>query len=75
MNDDHSPLLTLISIACKKTMRLEKMAPADDGKDVIQYRCEQCSRIEQVQLMRPSGCSIAGSRKMKKMNLQRNAGS
>jgi hypothetical protein len=53
MNDDHSPLLTLIScIACKKTMRLEKMAPADDGKDVIQYRCEQCRRIERVQLVR-----------------------
>jgi hypothetical protein len=53
MNDDRSPLLTLIScITCKKTMRLEKLSPADDGKDVIQYRCERCGRIERVHLVR-----------------------
>jgi RNase P subunit RPR2 len=55
MNDDHSPLLTLIScITCKKTMRLEKIDPLDDGKDVIQYRCEQCGRIERINLVRGS---------------------
>jgi hypothetical protein len=54
MNDDRSPLLTLIScIVCRRTMRLEKSQPAgDEGKDVVQYRCEECSRIEQVTLIR-----------------------
>lgn len=52
-NDDRSPLVTLIScIACSQTMRLEKSYPADDGKDVIQYRCEQCGRVERVHLIR-----------------------
>jgi hypothetical protein len=55
MNDDRNPLLTLMScIICKKTMRLERSTPADDGKDVIQYRCEQCGRIERVRLVRGS---------------------
>jgi hypothetical protein len=35
-------------------MRLERSTPADDGKDVIQYRCEQCGRIERVRLVRGS---------------------
>lgn len=49
MNDDRSPLLTLIScIICKLTMRLEKMSPMEDGRDVIQYRCEKCGAIERV---------------------------
>jgi len=53
VNDDRSPLLTLIScIDCNRTMRLEKSSPGDDGNDVIQYRCEQCSRIERVHLIR-----------------------
>jgi hypothetical protein len=63
MNDDRNPLLTLIScIVCKKTMRLERSTPGDDGKDVIQYRCEQCSRIERVRLVRgswPSASEVA----------------
>jgi hypothetical protein len=55
MNDDRSPLLTLIScIACRKPMRLEQISPTDGGKDVIQYRCEQCGRTEQVKLLRRS---------------------
>jgi hypothetical protein len=55
MNDDRSPLLTLIScIVCKKTMRLERSYPGEEGKDVIQYRCEQCDRIERVYLVRGS---------------------
>ena len=52
MNDDRSPLLTLIScIICKLTMRLEKMSPMEDGRDVIQYRCEKCGAIERVSLV------------------------
>jgi RNase P subunit RPR2 len=57
MNDDDSPLLTLIScIVCRRTMRLEKSSPGEreDGKDIIQYRCEQCGRIERVSLVRGS---------------------
>ncbi|MCA6120361.1 hypothetical protein J6500_00360 [Bradyrhizobium sp. WSM 1704] len=53
MNDDRSPLLTLIScISCNRTMRLETSYPGTEGKDIIQYRCMQCGRIEQVQLVR-----------------------
>jgi hypothetical protein len=53
MNDDRSPLLTLIScIICKLTMRLEKMSPMEDGRDVIQYRCEKCGAIGRVSLVR-----------------------
>ena len=53
MNDDGSPLPTLIScIICKMTMRLERMSPMEDGKDVIQYRCEKCGGIERVSLVR-----------------------
>jgi hypothetical protein len=55
MNDDRSPLLTLIScIACRETMRIERITPNGDGKDIIQYRCEQCGRIERVWLFRGS---------------------
>ncbi|UGY14303.1 hypothetical protein [Bradyrhizobium septentrionale] len=56
MNDDRSPLLTLIScISCIRTMRLESSHPAGtEGRDILQYRCEQCSRIERVQLVRRS---------------------
>jgi hypothetical protein len=60
MNDDRSPLLTLIScIVCRLTMRLEKSHPGEDGKDIIQYRCEQCGRIERVTLIRGSWPSVA----------------
>jgi hypothetical protein len=53
MNDDRSPLLTLIScITCVTTMRLETGYPGDDGKEIIQYRCGQCGRIERVNLIR-----------------------
>ena len=53
MNDDRSPLLTLMScISCNRTMRLETSYPDSEGGDIIQYRCEQCSRIERVQLVR-----------------------
>ena len=55
VNDDRSPLLTLIScIDCLTTMRLETSYPGDEGKDIIQYRCEQCDRVERVQLVRRS---------------------
>jgi hypothetical protein len=53
VNDDRSPLVTLIScVVCNQTMRLERSYPGDEGKDVIQYRCEQCGRIERVLLIR-----------------------
>jgi hypothetical protein len=35
-------------------MRLEKSYPGEEGKDVVQYRCEQCSSIERVHLVRRS---------------------
>jgi hypothetical protein len=35
-------------------MKLEKSAPDAEDKDIIQYRCEQCERIERVQLFRRS---------------------
>ncbi|MCA6109288.1 hypothetical protein J6497_18910 [Bradyrhizobium sp. CNPSo 4026] len=63
MNDDRTPLLTLIScIICKKTMRLERSSPGHDSKDIIQYRCEECGRIERVRLVRrswPSGSKVS----------------
>ena|ERR1019366_1554698 len=55
LNDDKSPLIDLIScIVCKKTMKLEKSAPDAEGRDIIQYRCDPCSRIERVRLFRRS---------------------
>jgi hypothetical protein len=55
LNDDKSPLIDLIScIICKKTMKLEKSAPDAEGRDIIQYRCDLCSRIERVRLFRRS---------------------
>jgi hypothetical protein len=55
VNDDRSPLLTLIScIHCVTTMRLETCYPGEEGRDIIQYRCERCDRIERVQLVRRS---------------------
>jgi len=53
MNDDRSPLLTLIScVACNKTMRLETSYPDSRGKDILQYRCSRCGRIERIRLVR-----------------------
>jgi hypothetical protein len=44
MNDDQSPLVTLIScMVCAKTMKLETIAPDAEGDDLIKYRCEQCA--------------------------------
>jgi hypothetical protein len=55
LNDDKSPLIDLIScIICKKTMKLEKSSPDAEGRDIIQYRCDLCSRIERVRLFRRS---------------------
>jgi hypothetical protein len=55
LNDDKSPLIDLIScIVCKETMKLEKSTPAAEGKDIIQYRCDLCNRIERVRLFRRS---------------------
>jgi RNase P subunit RPR2 len=53
MNDDRSPLLTLMScVDCGRTMRLETSYPDSDGKDLLQYRCSQCGSIERVRLIR-----------------------
>ena len=55
VNDDRSPLLDLLTcLACKTTMRLERVDPDDDGNDLIQYRCENCGDIEKVRLFRRS---------------------
>jgi hypothetical protein len=54
-NDDKSPLIDLIScIVCNQTMKLEKSSPDAEGRDIIQYRCRLCNRIEQVRLLRRS---------------------
>ncbi|VIO74631.1 hypothetical protein CI1B_54050 [Bradyrhizobium ivorense] len=53
VNDDRSPLLTLIScVSCARTMRLETSYPGSEGRDILQYRCERCNRIERVLLVR-----------------------
>jgi hypothetical protein len=55
LNDDKSPLIGLLNcIVCKETMKLEKSAPDAEGKDIIQYRCMRCDRIERVRLIRRS---------------------
>jgi len=54
-NDDKSPLSDLIwCVVCNKTMRLEKSSPDAEGRDIIQYRCSLCGRIERVRLFRRS---------------------
>jgi hypothetical protein len=35
-------------------MTLEKSSPDAEGKDIIQYRCKRCDRIELVRLIRRS---------------------
>jgi len=55
LNDDKSPLIDLLTcIVCKRTMKLEKSSPDAEGRDIIQYRCDPCSRIERVRLFRRS---------------------
>jgi hypothetical protein len=59
-NNDKSPLIDLISwVVCNKTMKLEKSSPDTEGKDIIQYRCGLCNRIERVRLFRRSRDSTA----------------
>jgi hypothetical protein len=54
-NDDKSPLINLVScIVCNQTMMLEESSPDLEGRDIIQYRCLVCNRIEQVRLLRRS---------------------
>ncbi len=58
LNDDKSPLIGLLScIVCKETMKIEKSAPDTEGRDIIQYRCRRCDRIELVRLFRRSRVS------------------
>jgi hypothetical protein len=53
LNDDQSPLIGLLScIVCNETMKIEKSAPDAEGRDIIQYRCGRCDRIELVRLLR-----------------------
>jgi hypothetical protein len=55
LNDDKSPLIDLMNcIICRETMKIEKSFPDDEGKDIIQYRCRRCDRIELVRLFRRS---------------------
>ena len=55
LNDDKSPLIDLLTcIVCKRTMKLEKSSPDAEGRDIIQYRCDLCGRIERVRLFRRS---------------------
>jgi hypothetical protein len=55
MNDDRSPLISLMSrMVCAKTMKLETIAPDGEGDDLINYRCGQCGRIERLRLVRRS---------------------
>jgi hypothetical protein len=59
-NDDKSPLIDLIRcIVCNKAMKLEKSSPDAEGRDIIQYRCGLCNRIERVRLIRRSRDSTA----------------
>lgn len=57
-NDDKSPLIDLLTcIVCKVTMKLEKISPDAEERDLVQYRCELCDRIELVRLFRRSRAS------------------
>jgi len=54
-NDDKSPLIGLMNcIICRQTMKIEKSSPDAEGRDIIQYRCGRCDRIERVRLIRRS---------------------
>jgi len=64
MNDDQSPLTTLIScVECAKTMRIEKIDPDGKGRDMIQYRCDSCGRIERLRLIRRTWPSARQTRR------------
>src|ERR1700687_4768824 len=64
LNYDKSPLIDLLScIVCKETMKIEKSAPDAEGKDIIQYRCGRCDRIERVRLFRRSRDAAGGRRR------------
>ena len=53
VNDDKSPLINLLScVDCRQNMTLEKVVPDEGGKDLIQYRCKLCGRIEVLRLIR-----------------------
>jgi hypothetical protein len=53
LNDDKSPLIDLLScFVCNETMKIEKSMPDSEASDMIQYRCQQCARIELVRLFR-----------------------
>jgi hypothetical protein len=39
-------------VDCRQTMTLEKIDPDEPGKDIIQYRCKLCGRIERLRLFR-----------------------
>src|SRR3954468_22524601 len=53
MNNDHSPLLDLLTcIVCKQTMKLERADPDGEGTHLIRYRCRNCNRVETVRLSR-----------------------
>jgi hypothetical protein len=44
MNDDHSPLVTLMScMVCAKTMKLETIAADGDGDDLIKYAADNAT--------------------------------
>ena len=51
-NDDTSPLIDLLVCLCEEKMKIEKSEPDADGRDIIQYRCPTCARIELVRLFR-----------------------
>ena len=54
-NDDRSPLIDLLTcIECKVTMHIAKSDPDVNGSDLVQYRCDLCSRTELVRLIRRS---------------------
>ncbi|HEY0911376.1 MAG TPA: hypothetical protein VGD75_14205 [Bradyrhizobium sp.] len=53
MNDDKSPLIDLMNcFVCRDSMKIETSAPDAEGRDIIQYRCQRCDRIERVRLFR-----------------------
>ena len=55
MNDDQSPLVTLITcMVCAKKMKLETIAPDGEGDGLMKYHCGQCGRIERLRLARRS---------------------
>jgi hypothetical protein len=60
LNDDKNPLIDLlICFMCEETMKIERSAPDPEGRDIIQYRCKRCDRIELVRLFRRSRVAAA----------------